>query len=221
MTLLAEDLLLLLLDDETGKPVRESTRLDRALAGAVLLELALAGRVAPADESRPGGPLQVRTGPAPDDPVLVDALARLGDRPVRAPRAVEKLVRGLRPRLLDRLVQAGTLTETRATVLGLFPVRRWPTARPEREAEVRAGLVRVLVDGAEPDQRSAALISMLVAIDAVARVVPVDDRRALVRRAREVAQGEWAGVAVRKAVDAVNAGLVAAVVASSSVAASG
>ena len=40
------------------------------------------------------------------------------------------------------------------------------------------------------------------------------------RRAREVAQGEWAGVAVRKAVDAVNAGLVAAVVASSSVAAS-
>jgi Golgi phosphoprotein 3 (GPP34) len=48
MTLLAEDVLLLLLDDASGKPIVDGTKLDRVLAGALLLELALAGRVTPA-----------------------------------------------------------------------------------------------------------------------------------------------------------------------------
>jgi hypothetical protein len=36
MTLIAEDLLLLLLDDESGKAVLDDTRLSRVLAGAAL-----------------------------------------------------------------------------------------------------------------------------------------------------------------------------------------
>ena len=39
--LIAEDLLLLLYDDQTGKPVTGSPGLDYALAGAVLIELTL------------------------------------------------------------------------------------------------------------------------------------------------------------------------------------
>ncbi len=41
MALLAEDLLLLALDDDSGKALVDSITLPRALAGAVLLELAL------------------------------------------------------------------------------------------------------------------------------------------------------------------------------------
>ena len=44
MTLIAEDLLLLLLDDESGKP--QTSALTVALGGAVLVELALAEAVA-------------------------------------------------------------------------------------------------------------------------------------------------------------------------------
>ena len=43
MTLIAEDLLLLLLDDESGKP--QTSELAVALGGAVLVELALAEAV--------------------------------------------------------------------------------------------------------------------------------------------------------------------------------
>ena len=46
MTLIAEDLLLLLLDDDTGKAsAGVSSYLDYALAGALLAELALTGAV--------------------------------------------------------------------------------------------------------------------------------------------------------------------------------
>jgi hypothetical protein len=60
------------------------------------------------------------------------------------------------------------------------------------------------------------LVSLLVAVDAASKVVPSDDRRAVKRRAREVAGGEWAGGAVRKAIEAVNAAVTAAVVVAAS-----
>ena len=43
-TLIAEDLLLLLLDDESGK-LQHATYLDTGLGGALLVELALGGQV--------------------------------------------------------------------------------------------------------------------------------------------------------------------------------
>jgi hypothetical protein len=81
-------------------------------------------------------------------------------------------------------------------------------------------LSAVLVDGGEPDVRTTALVSLLTAVDAVPKVVPAADRRALVRRAAAVAEGEWAGDAVRKAVAAVHAAVTASVVAATSTGAS-
>lgn len=215
MTLIAEDLLLLLLDDATGKPLLDSTRLDRALAGAVLLELALAERVGPPVDARYGRDrISVVDRRATEDPLLDGALSRLDTtRPPAAARAVERLVKGTRQALLARIVAAGFVREEHRTVLRIFGVTRWPAARPDHEAMVRRRLHAVLVDGEPADQRTAALISLLVAVDAVPKVVSAPDRRALVRRAKAVADGEWAGAAVRKAVNAVNAAVVAAVAA--------
>jgi hypothetical protein len=222
VTLLAEDLLLLLIDDASGKPLLDRTRLDRGLAGAVLLELALAERVVPVTDAEPTGrtPLAVRDPSPTGDELLDDGLARLAGRPRKAPRAVELLVRGLHQKLLTRIVAAGFVRAEHGTTLGLFPTTRWPAARPEHKAAVRAALSQVLLVGTTPDRRTAALVSLLNAVDAVPKVVPTDDKRALVRRAREVADGDWAGAAVRKAVDAVHAAVMAAVVAASSAAAS-
>jgi hypothetical protein len=54
---LAEDVLLLLIDDVSGKPVVDTTRLNLALAGGVLLDLSALGQV---DVSGPGE--QVKAG---------------------------------------------------------------------------------------------------------------------------------------------------------------
>src|SRR5690242_6095689 len=53
---IAEDLLLLLTDDESGRLVTSAQHVDAALAGATVLELALAGRVALTGESDAGRP---------------------------------------------------------------------------------------------------------------------------------------------------------------------
>ena len=70
--LLAEDLLLLLTDDETGKLDASGTEVDMALGGALLVELALLQRidVAGPHEQLPEGRLVVRTHSPTGDVLL-------------------------------------------------------------------------------------------------------------------------------------------------------
>jgi hypothetical protein len=72
----------------------------------------------------------------------------------------------------------------------------------------------VLTGKTEPDERQAALVSLLYAVKAEHKVVD-GPRRELRARAREIAEGEWAGSAVSQAVRAVQATVMAAVLASS------
>ena len=79
--ILAEDVLLLLLNDTSGKAVVDKTRLDLALAGGILLDLTTAGRV---DVAGPGeqvkrGRLVVRDARPTGDDVLDEALRRPRD----------------------------------------------------------------------------------------------------------------------------------------------
>lgn len=75
MTLIAEDLLLLLLDDRSGKPATSS--LEVALGGALLVELALDERVEVPEKPSVWSSAKVRpvTGGGPLDPILAAALA--------------------------------------------------------------------------------------------------------------------------------------------------
>ncbi|HEY7591668.1 MAG TPA: GPP34 family phosphoprotein [Actinophytocola sp.] len=208
--LLAEELLLLALDDESGKVV--VTELDKGLAGAVLVELTLAERVRVAEkgESVRAGRLVLRPGPAPADPILANGLAVLAHREGRKPEYVlDALANDLRRKLADRLVEAGVLRREKRKVLGLFPAERLPAQDSTHEATVRER-IRAALAGARPDERTAALISLLSALNAVTTVVAVPDKRAANRRANEIAKGQWAAAAVRKAIETVYAATAAA-----------
>ncbi|MGZ4598175.1 MAG: GOLPH3/VPS74 family protein, partial [Actinomycetes bacterium] len=208
--LIAEDLVLLLVDDATGKPLVDPTRLDHALAGAVLVELALRGRVEVVGRGR-----LVVTDPGPtSDPVLDEALRRVADRkPAKPERLLGVLLKQLRPTLLTRLADRGLIRREPARMLGLIPTSRWPALDPTPELGVRHRLHEVVVAGASPDPRTRALISLLSAVDALPEVLPGNDRRELRRRGRELARGDWAATAVSRAVNAINAGVAAAAVA--------
>jgi len=82
VTLIAEDLLLLLLDDESGKP--QTGQLDTALGGALLVELALAGAVTVSTETKPSiwkqAKVRAEPGAEVDDVVLAEALRTIGER---------------------------------------------------------------------------------------------------------------------------------------------
>jgi hypothetical protein len=94
-------------------------------------------------------------------------------------------------------------------VLGLFPTRRLPAQDVTHEATVRSRILAAL-SGTTPDERTAALIALLSALHAVTTVFEVPDKRAARRRAKEIAEGQWAATAVRKAVEAVYAATAAA-----------
>ena len=56
MAQIAEDLLLLLLDNKSAQPALERERCDRVLAGAALIDLAYACRVRPSVSGEPIDP---------------------------------------------------------------------------------------------------------------------------------------------------------------------
>jgi Golgi phosphoprotein 3 GPP34 len=216
--LIAEDLLLLLYDDETGKPVSWSVPLDHGLAGAVLMELSLLGKVDVADQGehvKPGR-LVIRDPSPTGDPVLDARLAIVADKVGSKPaHVIGKVSKNLRGALLEQLAGRGILRVDKDKILGLFPNTRWTAADARHEAQVRAALDSALRVGTQPDQRTAALIALVHAVDAVPKVVTnAADKKALKRRAKEIAESAWAAEAVRNAVQAMQSATTTAIAAS-------
>lgn len=215
--MVAHDLLLLLLDDEVGKVTAWVTEPDKALAGAVLVDLAERELI---DVAREGsalrkGRLVVRGGGRPDEGVLREALEVVRAKEGRKPDAVlGPLAKGLRGRLAGDLVAAGLLRREERRVFGLFRTYRLPAVDDAYETELRSRLADVLAGRREPDGRTGPLIGLLHAVGAVTKVLVVEDKKVARRRAKEIAKGEWAAAAVGRAIQAVQAAVVAALIAS-------
>lgn len=226
--LIAEDLLLLLTDDDRGKLVASASGVDVALGGAMLIELTLLGRVdvaGPGESVRKGRLLVKDAGPTPD-PLLDEALAQLvakqGKRPANV---VSALGKGLRRRLYARLTDRGLLRGESGRILGIFPSRQWPTEDAAHEDSVRMLLAHALRVGATDDLRVAALVSLLQALNVVQKVVGSDtvglSKKEMKANAKQIAEGDWGSEAVRKAIDAMSAAVMVATTAAVTAGASG
>jgi len=218
--LIAEDLLLLLLDDESGAP--QSNFMQLALGGALLVELAMDGCVDVGTGGRwRSAKVSVIDGaPAPVDPLLAAGLALVGEKERTAQSLVDLLGKDVQRPLADRLVERGILERRDSRVLGLFPRHRWPTVNATHEDELRRSLAAALVAGQSPDQWTAALVALLLAVDRVDKSVEHGGlkSRDVKRRAKEIAEGNWAAQGVRDAVAAATAATTAAIVAATSAA---
>ena len=211
MTLIAEDLLLLLLDDRTGKA--RTAYLEIALGGAVLVDLALEGLV---EVTSPGsiwrsGKLRRAPGASAGDRILAGALGAVAENQ-SAQRLVGKVGKGLVEPLAERQRQRGVLDRREEKVLGLVTRTRWPSRDPSRKESIRRGLVVILVQRGHPDARSAALIGLLLAVHRLHRTIshPDASARRLRQRAKEVALESWATPAVKDAVAVATAATAAA-----------
>jgi hypothetical protein len=220
--LLAEDLLLLLTDDDSGELRAPAGETDTALGGANLVELTLMGKVGLSGDDDPGKPgrIIVRDSAPPGDDVLDEALQTLAGRQGDKPEAaITALGKNLRPVLYERLDSFGVLHAEHARLLGIFPKKTWPTADGRHEAEVRQLITQALVQGDPPDQPTAALIALLHALHREDTVVDPKgngmSRKDLQARAEQIAEGDWASAAVRTAIDQLVAAVIAATTAAS------
>ncbi|MEU4690400.1 GPP34 family phosphoprotein [Actinoplanes sp. NPDC023714] len=202
--LLAEDLLLLLMDDETGTPAQAGT-LYYALGGAVLAELALLDRV-----TVDGGKV-VASGSEPlPDPLLQGAWDRVARKPRSASTLIIEIGTGLWKPLTERLISQGLIRREEKKVLGVFKSTRLPAADATYEAELRARIRAVLVDGADPDPRTAAVTALLSASGALPALRPqLAWSGEVYQRAKELESGNWGATAVNEAVVRTAAALVA------------
>jgi hypothetical protein len=160
---LAEEIVLLSLDDETGRPVgRGGMAPDLALAGALLMDLALAGRI---DTDR-DKVVVLGADPTWDEAAdLILAEINAPAAPADARGLIHVLSRAVaRPRevLLERLIAKGILRRVEGKVLWVFADRRHPKADGgTAAAETRARLRAMLLEEALPDPREALLLGLV------------------------------------------------------------
>lgn len=215
--LIAEELLLLVYRLD-GTAHGKTMELDKALGGALLMELALDGRIHlvgkclwPAMDA----------GRRPCHPELGKALALVAERPRPPKQLVDKLSAGVRRRLSMELVEAGVLTDGFSWVLGIFPRQRYPVADPGPRKDAMRRLRAAVIEGADPDPRTAALATLILAAGLTRRIFPGEDQRAVKARLRELSEGDWAAEAVRKAVQAAQAAMMAATTSAATAGATG
>jgi hypothetical protein len=226
--LIAEDLLLLLTDDDSGKAAG-STQVDLGLAGALLAELVLLGRV---DVSAPGEPVKkgrlvVKDASPTGDHLLDQALARLSALVGKRPETgVDALTKDTRRQLYERLAERGLVRQHESKLFGITLRTTWPATERTHEQLLRANLALAVAADRGLQDRDAALLSVLGAvgrIDVVAGGAQTALTRSQVRRKnREMSSRWWVSDAVRAAVSRANstAGAVAATAATTAVIAS-
>jgi AcrR family transcriptional regulator len=220
--LLAEDLLLLVTDDTSGKLCALAAQVDAGLGGANLIELTLMNKVDLSGEGDPGKPgrIIVRDPSPVGDDVLDAALAILTTRQGSKPSTVIRpLSKNLRQALYQRLAGTGVIRAGRGRTLGIFPARTWPAQDARHEEQVRQLVTQALVQQTAPDARSAALIALLHALGCEHKIIdprPYQlSRRQLRARAEEIATGTWGSEAVRKVISEMIAATATAAAASS------
>jgi hypothetical protein len=183
---LAEELLLLAYDDQTGKATGSRIGLDLAMSAAVMIDLALAGRVAYVD-----GFLKVIDPTPIGDPIADAVLAKAAaDDPHTPAQWLQRLRHGLRARVLGDLVERGVVRDVDETQMGVIHVHRYPTTDPAVEAEIRKRLAEALITREMPDERTAALATLLTAtrMEPALRLPPSEAAEAH-RRLEEIANG--------------------------------
>jgi len=196
MARIAEDLLLLLLDNPESQPRLDRSRLGRVLAGALILDLALDCRVRPTqpEDPVPPGRLIALAGPVPVDPAVRPAWALLQQKPLTAESAIGALRTRAEDDVLDQLLRTGQIHQVALTQHRLRRNHyRWPMKNRARVAVARAEVLGALFESRRPQPAVAAAISLLHAIGGMAVVLDLNEAgvRTVALRANDIANGNW------------------------------
>jgi Golgi phosphoprotein 3 (GPP34) len=195
MAQIAEDLFLLLLDNASAQPALDRARRARVLSAAVLLDLAHACRIRPAMAGEPveTGRLVALNVPGPMDPVVAPAFQLLQRRPLRPATAVKRLSKHTEEDLANYLEYTGQIRRVRLNGKGFSQPYAWPLVNRERVGHARAALLSALFDRKPPAPPTAAIISLLHAVDGLGALLSLNDRgwRWVHARAGEIAMGSW------------------------------
>ena len=197
-----EEIMLLLLDDEGGDFVRvPEWSVQCALAGAVLMDLALENRI----DTDPNWLTVIDPTPVGDD-LLDPTLARIvqadGERDTRFwIQDIAQQAGSIRERVLERLVDHGILHVRDDSFLWVFQSRRYPVVDGKADREVKLRIMEVLFSDEIPDPRDIVIVCLAEACGIFRELLSrrelehasarIEQVRKLDLIGREVSQAVW------------------------------
>jgi Golgi phosphoprotein 3 len=195
---LADEIVVLMLRDDTGeiKPSRADSA-NIAIAGGILMELSLLGRIDTDLTS-----LFVIDRKPVGDAFLDRALEDIATEPVKRPSAwwIERygLHKGdLSRTVLARLVDAGILRAEDRQFLWVFSRRAYPQNSGREEREAKARLMSVIFDDAVPTPRDTLLLCLAEATGVLQDILSSEEMRKVSNRIADVVALEEISRAVR------------------------
>ena len=204
-----EEVILLLLRDEDGRFVHvPSWSLDYAIAGGVLMDLAMENRI-DTDLERL---ILVDSTPVGDsllDPTLADIAA--GEKN-NTRYWVERTARSspeIREEALARLVSAGILEQEEGRFLWVFRSRRYPAIDGKAEREVKLRIMGTLFSDEIPDPRDIMIICLADACGIFNEILSKTELEQAAARIKQVRRLDLIGQAMSQAIDDIETAVVA------------
>ena len=197
----AEEIMLLLLHDHEGKFVRvPGWSLDYALAGGVLMDLALLNRI-DTDLTH-----LILIDDAPTGDALLDAtlgdIAKSEDR--RDARFWVERTAGyaedIRERALGRLIERGILERRDDRLLWVFRSRRYPVIDGRAEREVKLRIMGVLFSDDIPEPRDVVIICLADACGILKELLSRREHEQAAARIEQVRKLDLIGQAMTQAI---------------------
>ncbi len=196
-----EEILLLTLDDERGTPVDvPAIQIDCAIAGAILMDLALRCRIDTGLDEL----FTVSREPTGDS-LLDEVLERIAGDP--EPHDAAYWVQVLshrsgeyRDRIAERLVEAKILKRVEERLLWVFGSRRYPQIDGGEEREVKRRIVNVLLDDGIPDPRDIVILTLADTCGVLDRILSSRELKNREGRLRQLERMDLIGQAVTRTV---------------------
>lgn len=197
----SEEIMLLLLDDDSGrfKHVPDWS-LRYALAGGVLMDLALENRIDTDLENL----ILIDATPIGDtllDPTLkdIEQYDDSGDASFWVERTAERSDE-IREKALSRLVNLGILERRDEHFLWVFNSRRYPVVDGEVEREVKLRIMKVLFSNELPDPRDVVIICLADACDIFSKLLSRKELNQVSDRIEQVGKLDLIGQAMTKTI---------------------
>jgi Golgi phosphoprotein 3 len=194
---LADEIVVLMLDDSVGEIRPDCVSVSGvAIAGGILMELALLGRIDTDLKS-----LFIVDASSTGDELLDAILQEIAAEPEKQSSAwwIDKLSTrhgDLVGRVLARLVTSGILREEERRFLWVFSRRAYPQVSGREEREAKARLMSVLFNDEVPDPRDTLLLGLARSTDVLSVILSSEELDKAADRIEEVASLEEIGRSV-------------------------
>ncbi len=211
---LCEEIMLLALSNQKGT-VRV-TFLEQGVAGAILAELLLAGRIAL--DSKKNKFVELRDRTPTGDPIVDEGLARIASAKRRAALQtwVMRLagIKKLRHQAARQLCRRGILRADENKIAFIFTRKVYPEIdpRPEREIVER---MRAAVLSDRVDPRTVTLIALADGLGVLGATIGKREAKDHKKRIKQIIQGDPTGKATKDAIEACRTAAMVAVMAGS------